>query len=72
MHEQGVKKMFKCNVGKADRVFRFLLGLVIIAVGIYFNSWWGAIGLLPILTAVIRWCPGYLPFGFSTCGGDKH
>ena len=35
------------NVGGADRVVRVVLGLVIIAVGLYFRSWWGLIGIVP-------------------------
>jgi len=61
----------KCNVGKTDKMFRIILGVVIILVGFYFQSWWGAIGVIPIVTGFIRWCPAYLPFGFSTCGGKK-
>lgn len=57
----------KCNVGGIDRKIRIAAGLIIVLAGIYFQSWWGLIGVLPILTGVIRWCPGYLPFGFSTC-----
>ncbi|WP_446009075.1 YgaP family membrane protein [Candidatus Electrothrix sp.] len=57
----------KCNVGKSDRIVRVILGIGIIAVGFYFQSWWGAIGALPIFTAAIGWCPAYLPFGLSTC-----
>ena len=60
-----------CNVGKADRMFRIIAGVVIILVGIYFNSWWGAVGLLPLLTGLLRRCPAYIPFGFSTCLPDK-
>jgi hypothetical protein len=54
------------NVGGADRVLRAVVGLAIIGAGLYFKSWWGAVGLLLLLTAVIRWCPAYLPFGIST------
>ncbi|MFC1877901.1 DUF2892 domain-containing protein [Thermodesulfobacteriota bacterium] len=43
-----------------------IAGLVVIFIGIYFKSWWGVIGVLPIVTAVIGWCPAYLPFGIST------
>ncbi|MGD1990412.1 MAG: DUF2892 domain-containing protein [Chromatiales bacterium] len=59
------------NVGSADRVIRLLLGLVIIGVGFYYQSWWGAIGIVPIFTALIGWCPAYLPFGISTCSTRK-
>jgi hypothetical protein len=55
------------NVGGADRIVRFVLGIAIIAAGFYFKSWWGAVGVLVLLTAAIRWCPAYLPFGISTC-----
>lgn len=55
------------NIGKADRVFRIVAGIAIIAAGVYFESWWGAIGALPLLTAALGWCPAYLPFGISTC-----
>ncbi len=57
----------KANVGKADKVIRIILGVAIIGVGIYFKSWWGAIGIVPILTAAISWCPLYTPFGIKTC-----
>ena len=57
----------KTNVGSADRKFRLVAGLFIIFIGIYFKSWWGAIGVIPIITGVIGWCPAYLPFGISTC-----
>ena len=57
----------KCNVGKVDRVIRILLGVVIIVLGFVYHSWWGAIGIIPLFTAVVRWCPLYLPFGLSTC-----
>ena len=55
------------NVGGADRVVRVVVGLAIIAAGVYFQSWWGVVGVVPLLTATIRWCPAYLPFGFNTC-----
>ena len=57
----------KRNIGKTDRIIRVVIGLIIIAVGAYFKSWWGAIGLLPILTAALGWCPPYALFGISTC-----
>ena len=63
--------MMKCNVGKTDKMFRIILGVVIILAGIYFKSWWGAVGVIPIVTGFIRWCPAYISFGFSTCEPDK-
>ena len=57
----------KVNMGKPDKVIRLILGAGIIAAGVYFQSWWGAIGVIPIVTAFINWCPLYFPFGISTC-----
>lgn len=57
----------KKNMGSADRVIRVILGLVVIAFGIIYESWWGAVGLLLLLTATVSRCPAYLPFGISTC-----
>ena len=55
-----------CNVGKTDRAMRFIGGSVVIAIGIYFGSWWGALGRIPLSTATTRWCLAYLPFNIST------
>lgn len=57
----------KKNVGSADRIIRFLIGAIIIVWGIVTQSWWGLIGIVPIFTATINWCPLYTPFGISTC-----
>lgn len=56
----------KLNVGKTDRMIRIIAGLVIIVLGIIYQSWWGLIGIGTILTGIIRWCPAYLPFKFSS------
>jgi hypothetical protein len=56
----------KCNVGKTDRIMRIIVGLGIIGFGVATQSWIGAIGLVPLLTGIIRWCPAYVPFKIST------
>ena len=61
----------KANVGSIDRVIRIIAGLAILGAGCYFKSWWGLVGLGPILTAVFRFCPAYLPFGLSTCRREE-
>ena len=62
----------KYNVGGIDRLIRILAGLVIIAAGFYFQSWWGILGIIPLLTGSLRWCPAYLPFGFSSCTAEQN
>jgi hypothetical protein len=65
---QGLREeiAMKKNIGKTDRIIRLVIGLIIIAVGAYFSSWWGAVGLLPILTAALGWCGLYTLLGIST------
>jgi hypothetical protein len=60
-----------CNVGTTDRIIRVIIGAAIIAAGVYYESWWGAIGVIPLSTAAIGWCPAYLPFGMSTSCKDQ-
>lgn len=57
----------KANLGSADRIIRGVAGIAVIAAGVFYQSWWGAVGLIPLGTALISWCPVYLPFGLSTC-----
>lgn len=56
----------KANVGSADRIVRFILGAVIIALGFYFKSWWGVAGVVPITTGLLNFCPAYNLIGVST------
>ena len=60
----------KCNMGKADRIIRGIVGIGVIGAGVYFQNWWGAIGIVPLGTALIGWCPAYYPFGMSSCKTD--
>jgi hypothetical protein len=57
----------KSNIGSLDRTLRILAGLAILGAGYYFKSWFGLIGIVPLLTATFRFCPAYVPFGLSTC-----
>jgi hypothetical protein len=57
----------KVNVGSLDKVVRVVVGLVIIGVGLAFKSWWGAIGVIPLVTAAVGFCPLYTLLGVSTC-----
>ena len=57
------------NVGNLDRAVRLVVGVTLLSL-MYFldtpNRWWGLIGLVPLGTAMFRWCPAYTPFGIST------
>ena len=56
----------KKNMGILDRRIRIVLGLLIVAAGIYFKTWWGLVGVVFLATSLISWCPLYVPFRLST------
>ena len=65
------------NVGMIDRVLRVLIGIVLLLAtpqigGLVGNplgvaSNWGWIGIVPLLTGLISYCPAYSILGVSTC-----
>ena len=56
----------KCNVGTIDRLMRIIVGLIIAILGIWFDSWWGLVGIVPLATGIFKVCPLYMPFKIST------
>ncbi len=60
--------MFHANEGIADRLIRVVLGLALLAI-VFFGPQtpWGWLGLVPLLTGIVGYCPVYRFFGFSTC-----
>jgi len=61
----------KKNVGNLDKAARVIAGLVIIGLGFYFQSWWGAVGVIPLFTGLFGVCPLYYPLKISTIRGKK-
>ena len=64
---------FTTNIGQTDRIVRFVLGVVLLAIGFFAPMTSAALqivlvilGVLMLVTAFIRFCPLYLPFKFST------
>lgn len=58
----------KANVGSIDRVLRVIVGLVLISlVFVGPQTPWGWIGVVPLLTALIGYCPLYSIIGIKTC-----
>lgn len=56
----------KTNVGSADKVIRIILGIVILALGFIFQTWWGIVGIIPLFTGLFNYCPAYSLIGVST------
>ncbi|MEO5377268.1 MAG: DUF2892 domain-containing protein [Magnetococcus sp. DMHC-6] len=58
----------KANVGGLDRIFRVVVGIVLIAlVFIGPKTPFGWIGVIPLLTGIFKFCPFYPLFGLNTC-----
>jgi hypothetical protein len=60
----------KANVGGIDRILRVLIGLGLLAflfLGEGAARWWGAIGVIPLVTALAGFCPIYTLLGLNTC-----
>lgn len=58
----------KSNVGGIDRIARIVIGLVLLGLAATGTvGWWGWLGIVPLATGAIGWCPPYALFGFNTC-----
>ncbi|GKY89018.1 YgaP family membrane protein [Sinisalibacter aestuarii] len=63
--------MFTTNEGTLDRALRVILGAALI-LGYFLNpggaySWLYWLGIIPLATGLIGWCPIYSIFGVKTC-----
>jgi len=58
----------KTNVGNVDRTLRIVAGIALIALAATGTiGAWGYIGVVPLLTGLLRSCPAYSIFGIDTC-----
>lgn len=58
----------KSNVGGVDRILRIVVGLALI--GLAFTGTlgpWAYLGVVPLLTGALGWCPPYAMLGWNTC-----
>jgi len=56
------------NVGGIDRLLRIVAGVALLAAGAFGPlGWWGLVGLVPLATGLVRFCPAYTLLGLSTC-----
>ena len=59
------------NVGSVDRLLRIIVGLAVLSLLFILEGnarWLGLVGLVPLVTGLMRWCPAYTILGLSTCG----
>ena len=54
------------NVGGIDQILRFVLGVVICTIVVIYNNSWVLVGLIPLVTGTMSWCPLYNLVGLSS------
>ncbi|MCA1978402.1 MAG: DUF2892 domain-containing protein [Thiobacillus sp.] len=60
-----------CNVGSIDRVVRIIAGLALILWALTGGPVWAWIGVVPLATGILKFCPAYGLIGMNTCGAKK-
>ncbi len=57
----------QCNLGATHRVIRVVAGLALVVWAILGGPLWAWIGVVPLLTGAVGWCPAYRLFGIKAC-----
>lgn len=69
---KNAEELMKANAGKIDRTIRVVVGLILLALVVVGpKTLWGLIGLVPLLTGLVGFCPLYRLIGLNTCPLDK-
>ncbi len=61
----------KANVGGIDKIVRILAGIALIAWALMGGPVWAWIGVVPVATGLLGWCPAYTLLGMNTCPVKK-
>lgn len=56
----------KQNIDDLDRTIRVMVSILFFTAGIYFESYWGLLGLFPLATGLLAWCPLYAAVKVAT------
>jgi hypothetical protein len=62
----------KRNVGSVERVIRIVAGAAILSLAFVGpQTAWAYLGVVPVATGLVGWCPPYALLGISTCKNCK-
>lgn len=64
--EKVIHMILKKNVGHIESIVRVTIGALIMAAGLYFDSWWGFVGLIPVFSGGVSFCPIYRALDIDT------
>ncbi len=56
-----------CRMGSQDRLSRIAAGVILIGFALITGNVVGWLGIIPLITGIIGWCPIYKPLGIDTC-----
>lgn len=54
------------NIGMSDKIIRIIAGFTMIILGVVFDTLWGLLGVIPLITAAVNYCPLYSLFKLNT------
>jgi hypothetical protein len=56
------------NVGSVDKLLRISAGVILLGLTVTnVIGWWGVIGVVPLLTGLVNWCPAESLLGIRSC-----
>lgn len=61
----------KANVGGIDKILRIVVGIALIIWALVGGPVWAWIGVVPLATGLLGWCPAYTLLGMNTCPVKK-
>jgi len=62
----------KLNEGAVDRILRIIVGLVVLSLAFVGpQTAWGYLGVIPLLTGIVGFCPLYALLGVNTCKATR-
>lgn len=64
----------KTNIGSTDKIIRYIIGIILLSMLFFVSGnakYWGLLGLIPIITAAIGFCPLYTILGINTAAKGK-
>ena len=79
-NSEGGNDVLRRNMGRLDRTLRFIAGVALVPIGLFaLGGWQGsltgilvaAFAVLPLVTSLTGFCPGYVPFRISTVGTER-
>lgn len=65
-----IAMIMKKNVGYWDSILRTILGAAIVSIGMFYDNYWGLLGLILVFSGVVSYCPIYRLLKIATVQSD--